>query len=383
MVLSNQFLTNKSTNLVSDFKGLFINNKKAQDSIHESGIMVFHCLKLSDKYLLDYVEIGAEENRNLPLGYQFYFFNYHPSTMAWLDTSKLKKLPGLVMTMILEVLPNDPFVMCPDNHFDGYCVLDPTLKSRNKKVFPFPRPLDSFPSAEKYVEKDIPVIGSFGFATRGKGFQHVVEAVNKEFDQAIIKINIPFGDFVPDSKRYANYLGDLCRNTAKKGIDVIVSHDYMSKTQLINWCSQNTLNCFLYDRNIPGLAATTDQAIVSGRPLSVSENDTFRHILAYIPPYPDISLKGSIDKSLPWIKQMQSDWSPATFATKFENMLEKLLSHHTFSGSNMGTFELPVYKNTFSNSIAKRFRKYKRFFNLQKLKDVVFKRRKLKDEELI
>jgi len=29
-----------------------------------------------------------------------------------------------------------------------------------------------------YKEKEIPVIGSFGFATKGKGFQHVVEAVN-------------------------------------------------------------------------------------------------------------------------------------------------------------------------------------------------------------
>lgn len=369
--------------MASEVKGLFINNKRAQDSIHESGKMVFNCLKLSDKYLLDYIEVNQEENRNLPSGYEFYFFNYHPSTMAWLDTSKLKKLPGLVITMILEVLPDDPFVMCPDSHFDGYCVLDPTLKSKNKKVFAFPRPLDSIIPVERYTERDTPVIGSFGFATRGKGFQHVVEAVNREFNQAIVKINIPFGDFVPDSEKYANYLGDLCRGKAKKGIEVIVSHDYMSKIQLINWCSKNTLNCFLYDRNLPGLAATTDQAIVSGRPLSVSQNDTFRHILSYIPAYPEISLKDSIDKSSPWVKQMQFDWSPFNFAIKFEAMLEKLLSRHKVDSDNIGTFELPIFKNTFSNSIAKRFRKYKRFLNLKKVRQVFFQSRKIKDEELI
>ena len=369
--------------MASEVKGLFINNKKAQDSIHESGKMVFNCLSLSEKYLLDYTEISIEENRDLPLGYQFYFFNYHPSTMAWLDTSQLKKLPGIIITMILEVLPNDPFVMSPDSHFDGYCVLDPTLKSKNKKVFAFPRPLDSFLPVQKYIEGQVPVIGSFGFATKGKGFQHVVEAVNKEFEQAIVKINIPFGDFVPDSERYAKYLGDLCRSKAKKGVDVQVSHDYMSKTELINWCSQNTLNCFLYDRNLPGLAATTDQAIVSGRPLSVSQNETFRHILSYIPAYPKILLKDSIDKSLPWVKQMQSDWSPSNFAKKFEGMLEKLLSRHKFDENNIGTFELPILEHTLSNSIAKRYRKYKRFLNLQKLKQVFFQGRKLKDEELI
>ncbi len=369
--------------MVSELKGLFINNKKAQDSIHESGMMVFNCLKLSHKYLLDYLEISEQENRTIPLGYQFYFFNYHPSTMAWLDTSRLKKLPGLVMTMILEVLPDDPFVMCPYNHFHGYCVLDPTLKSNNKKVFSFPRPLEAFEPFEEYIEKDIPVIGSFGFATKGKGFQHVVEVVNKEFDAAIVKINIPFGDFVPESEGYANYLGDICRSKAKQGIEVIITHEYMTKNELIKWCGQNTLNCFLYDRNIPGLAATTDQAIVSGRPLSVSKNDTFRHIISYIQPYPYSSLKDSINKSIPFVKQMQQDWSPAKFALKFESMLANLLSRNTFSGNNLGTFELPILKSTFSSIIAKRFRKYKRFLNIKKLKQVVVKRRKLKNEELI
>ncbi|MEO8765034.1 MAG: hypothetical protein ABI416_12135 [Ginsengibacter sp.] len=369
--------------MAAGLKGLFVNNKKARDSIHESGIMVFNCLSLSEKYQLDYIEISKDGNRNIPFGYQFYFFNYHPSTMDWLDTSKLKGLPGLVLTMILEVLPGDPFVMCPDNHFHGYCVLDPTLKSSNKKVFPFPRPLDPLKPAIPYEKKEIPVIGSFGFATKGKGFQHVVEAVNKEFERALIKINIPFGDFVPYSQEYANYLGDLCKKIAKQGIDVVVTHDYMSKKELIEWCGHNTLNCFLYDRNLPGLAATTDQAIVSGRPLSVSNNDTFRHILAYIRPYPAVSLKDSIDQSILQIKQMQIDWSPATFAVRFENMLSKLLLPHPVIENNIGTFEIPLIKNTLANRIKKRYRKYKRFVSFQKLNYALSKGRKLKDEELI
>ncbi|MEP7253282.1 MAG: hypothetical protein ABI683_12905 [Ginsengibacter sp.] len=369
-------------NLASGVKGLFINNKKAQDSIHESGKMVFNCLKLSVKHTIDYVEI-SEDNRQIPIGYQFFFFNYHPSTMAWLDTAQLRKLPGVVITMVLEVLPNDPFVMCPDNHFDSYCVLDPTLKVRNKKVFAFPRPLDTDISVVKYVQKDKPVIGSFGFATKGKGFQHVIEAVNKEFDEAIVKINIPFGDFVPESEKYANYLGELCVQRAKAGIEVIISHDYMSKAELIDWCSQNTLNCFLYDRNIPGLAATTDQAIVSGRPLSVSKNDTFRHILSYLPPYPTMTLKEAIGKSTAAVEQMRLDWSPVNFARKFDDMINLLLSRHAITKSNNASFVLPILEPTISNKIAKRIRKYKRYLAFNKLRQFIFKRRKLKDEELI
>lgn len=363
-------------------KGLFINNIKAQDSIYESGLMVFNSLKLSSLYQLDYVEINVNQ-RTIPLGYDFYFFNYHPFTMAWVDTSQLKKINGLVLTMVLEVSPGNPFVLCPSTHFHGYCVLDPTIVHKNKRVFTFPRPLETINNLQPYVEKEIPVIGTFGFATRGKGFQHVVEAVNKEFEKAIVKINIPFGDFVPDSRTYSQFLGNLCKETAKKGIEVIVTHDYMSKEQLINWCSQNTLNCFLYDRNMPGLAATTDQAIISGRPIAISNNDTFRHILAYLPPYPNNSLKQSVEASTTAIKQMQKDWSQENFALKFEEMLQTLLSIHPKENQHQELFEIPVFKNTLPHKIKNIYKKYKGIFTIRKLKQLRILKRFFKYEEPI
>lgn len=344
--------------------------------------MVYDCLKLSDQFLLEYKEVSADQ-RTISRGYDFYLFNYHPSTMQWLDTARLKKLDGLVLTIILEVLPDDPFVMCPDNHFHGYCVLDPTIKSNNKKVFAFPRPLEIAEKIIPYQEKEIPVIGSFGFATKGKGFQHVVEAVNKEFDQAVVKINIPYGDFVPESKAYAEFLADTCKQKAKPGIEVVVTHSYMSKEELINWCAQNTLNCFLYDRNLPGLAATTDQAIVSGRPLSVSQNDTFRHILSYLKPYPEVSLKSAIENSSTIVQQMQKDWSPMVFSGKFERMLLQLNKQSPGKIVTDGEFILPLIQNGLVETIKKRYRKYKRFLSFQKMRYFISNRRKVNNEELI
>ena len=375
-------INHNKINLNPVIKGLFINNTKAQDSIYESGLMVFNCLKLSDKYIFDYVEVSIG-NCTIPLGYDFYFFNYHPSTMYWLDTGKLKKIPGIIITMILEVLPNDPFVMCPDNHFNGYCVLDPSLKTKNKSVFAFPRPLEIVTCLPNSQENEIPVIGSFGFATKGKGFQHVVEAVNKEFDRAVVKINMPYGDFVPHSKEYATYIGNLCKKKAKEGIQVIITHDYMEKRALIDWCARNTLNCFLYDRNLPGLSATTDQAIVSGRPLSVSQNDTFRHILAYLQPYPNVSLRQSIRESTLSVKQMQKDWSPEVFSIKFEEMLAVLIKRLPSKNKIKGEFVLPLLKNGFIELLKKRYRKYKRFLSVRKIKQVLTSRKKINDEELI
>lgn len=343
-------------------KGLFINNKKAKDSIHESGYMAYQCLKLSAKYDLDYIEVD-EQHREIQTGYDFYFFNYHPITMRWLATDQLKGKLKNVITMILEVAPGDAFVLCPENDFDIYCALDPTIISKGN-LYAFPRPLEKIDFQIPVVKNEIPVIGSFGFATTGKGFEHVVEAVNREFERALIKINIPYGDFVPDSKEYSEKLSALCKELAKPGIEVRITHDFMCKQDLIKWCAANDLNCFLYDRHMPGLAATTDQAIVSGRPLSVSDNDTFRHITVYLPPYPAFSLKDSLEKSPEIILKIHEDWCPQKFAARFGKILDE--NGIEEGEQEPGVLVLPLFTAKEEKPPVSKWKKYKikirRFF---------------------
>ena len=306
-----------------NLKGLFVNCVKAQDSIFESGKMTYECLIGSDVFSLDYVEISPE-NRAFSTDYDFYFFNYHYVTMDWLDAASLKEeLPGLKMTMVLEVSPNDPFVYCSPDYFDVYCVLDPTLKGDEQKTFAFPRPLEVFEQSEPYRPKEIPVIGSFGFATPGKGFETLVEAVNREFERATVKINLPYASYVENSAEYAAELARKCCEKAKPGIEVVVTHEFMSKPELIKWCAANTINCFFYDRNMPGLAATTDQAIASGRPLLISKNNTFRHIQQYIKPFPYQGLRDAIETTPEKVSRIRHDWSPAQFRRRFETVLQK------------------------------------------------------------
>ena len=308
-------------------RGVFVNVPEANCSIYESGRMVYGCLTLSDRYELTYVEID-EFARDLDTGVDFYAFNYHHVRMSWLDPASVRRLPGLKLTFVLETLPGNPFILCPPDAFDAYCALDPTMAIADNRVFAFPRPLETPPPLPAYVEPPVPVIGTFGFATRGKGFELVVDAVNREFDRAVVRINIPSSTFAhrPRSflapKDYAQVLSDLCVKTAKPGVDVVITHDYLSKPDLIRWCARNTLNCFLYDRNLPGLSATTDQAIVSGRPLAVSTNPTFRHIHPFITPYPAQRLRESIAASPRRVAAMQEEWTPRNFALRFEQVLE-------------------------------------------------------------
>jgi hypothetical protein len=306
-------------------RGLFLNPQKAQCSIHESGAMAWECLRDNAAYQLDYLELSAS-NPQIPWGYDFYLFNYHHVTMAWLDTGLVQYLPGLTTTLVLETLPNNPYVLCPAGVFDVYCALDPTMEIDDRRVYAFPRPLErNLLGTVNPVRNRIPVIGTFGFPTPGKGFELVVDAVNREFDKAIIRINIPAPSYSDvtylHGKNYTDYLEQLCRSVAKPGIEVEVTRDFLSKEGLIKWCAENTLNCFLYNRDQPGLSATTDQAITSGKPLAVSDNPTFRHLHRYLTAYPYRSLRQSIEDSGSEVMHMRNDWSQARFAEKFVEVL--------------------------------------------------------------
>ncbi|MEI8129015.1 MAG: hypothetical protein WCG95_05295, partial [bacterium] len=304
-------------------KGLFINSKAKKCSIHESGKMIYNCLLKSTTCKFDYTEIDVD-NRIISTGYDIYFFNYHYGTMSWLNIKQLKKDFGFVMTVVLEVLPSNPFPLVDENSFDIYCAIDPTMDIPDKKVFAFPRPLEPFEIPQEQDLLETPIIGSFGLPTAGKGFEKIVEAVNEEFDKAIIKINMPAADFVSNSVSIANEYEDKCMAIAKKGIEIKVTHDFLTKDELIKWCRSNTINCFFYDRNQPGLSATTDQAISSERPLLVSDNETFRHVTHYLKPYPECSIKEAIENSVPVVRQIKKDWSQDAFAQKFDEMIEKI-----------------------------------------------------------
>ncbi len=323
-------------------RGIFINTASASCSIFESGRMVYNSIKESDSYTLDYFSLDmldvpalAGEGRIVPLDssrgvaagdYDFWVFNWHFITMApHLDNDSIRRLPGRKFTVVLELEPGDPLKLVPRDVFDGFIALDPAAPEIDN-IFPFPRPLEGEPRRASSASRDIPVIGSFGFGTPGKGFELLVEAVNQAFEKAVVRINVPSGTYTGSTdvihwQEYPKYLAALCKRIAKPGIEIRFTHDYMTPEELLDWCADNDLNCFMYTRRQSGLSATTDQAIMSGRPLLTLSNDTFRHIHRYISPYPMIGLREAIETTVPSVRRIQRDWSRASFGATFERML--------------------------------------------------------------
>lgn len=218
-------------------RGVFINTAEESCSIFESGRMVYNCINASKLHKLDYfsldqIDIEALTSQGkiqlrqqldhdpVDVGtYDYWVFNWHFITMAGqISLEAIAKLPGKKFTIILELEPGNPLKHIPLDVFDGYIALDPAA-FRTNKIFPFPRPLEGNPHAPR-PRRDVPIIGSFGFGTPGKGFELLIEAVNREFDKAIVRVNIPEGAYTSSfdsihGESYPQYLASLCRRIAK------------------------------------------------------------------------------------------------------------------------------------------------------------------------
>ena len=322
---------------MAQYRALFLNSPQAQCSIHESGKMIFSAIADSSQFDWVYADLH-EKYQPDATAYDCVLFNYHPGTMPWLNMQAVRGIECLKGTIILETLPDSCFRMCPPDLFDFHLAIDPTVSEIPGRVYGLPRPLHSIATQTLAdpAEMAEPTIGTFGFATAGKGFERVVDAVNREFDRATIRAHIPQADFADKEMHrmhnmpYVEYLLQLMRKVAKAGVTIEATHAYHTQEEMVAWCGQNTINVFLYDRIQPGLSATTDQAIASGRPLLVSDNQTFRHIHTYMPAYPDWTLRQAIASGGQAVRKIQEAWNPDAFRKHLERaVLESMQVHHT------------------------------------------------------
>jgi FkbM family methyltransferase len=323
LLIKNGYVLYRENNVDDDYilnkkKGIFYNSKKATCSIYESGLMVYNCLKRSHMYELEYTE-----DTNFLYNYDFCIVNQHFTVNNWITEPMIKLFNKPAFCVVTEVSFSNNCVAKSPNFFTAYIVLDTTINEINN-IYAFPRPLEDNYDIILNEENKIPIIGSFGFATVGKSWHKIVEEVQKEFDEAIIRFNIPYATHIPDNQYRINSVIHECMSVLKNpNIKLQITHNIFSKEELIKWCSQNTINCFFYEREHmfnSGLCATTDQAIVSERPLLVTKDITFRHIHKYIDYYPNISIKQAIQNTINGVNKMKQDWSSKHFLEKFETI---------------------------------------------------------------
>jgi len=334
-------------------KILVILNKKSQCGVNEFGENILSALAHSNKY--DFVKAACgslKEYKELKKQHQpaIILFNYYPSVMPWVVTriaprvfrnniyNKKEVHIGIIHEATqaaadTAIKPAGKYFFNKNKSlhntiFDYYIAPDPTLLLQNPVVFKTGRLVPAYNNS--YPVPATPVIGSFGLATYNKGFELIVKKVQEEFDEAIIRINMPVADAMKEGAAYAKELSAKCTAALyKKGVQLEITHDFLSHDGVLDFIAKNSINVFLYqDYSERGLSSTIDYALAVQRPIAVSKSRMFRHILNAKPSVciDDLSLKQIMHNGTAPLEVYRKEWSAANLVWEYERIIGAVLT---------------------------------------------------------
>lgn len=309
-------------------KVLYINNKKQKCGVYEFGRMVGDALVDAKKHRFiycecdswaDYQAIYAREKPDVV------YYNYIPITMPWI-AGKNHRLNAIQIGMVHEVHQNYADTL-DDSIFDYHVVADTTLILRNPLVYKTGRLVPKYTSSPS--ANVVTTIGSFGFATSGKGFERIIDQVQKEFDHAHIRLNISFSKFIDEAGSAARSLAEsLQKKITKDGIALTVTHDHLNEHELLDFLAGNDLNAFFYDYQMGrGISSVTDWALAVNRPIAITRSSMFRHLATVNPSIfiEDRSLKEIINERGLQLEALRKEWSQENLIWDYERITDDVL----------------------------------------------------------
>lgn len=305
-------------------KALYFNHTQQNCGVHEYGKLLAEKLAASAEFDLAYLEVSSpkELRDNLLINREatVSFLNYHPETMSWLTKDLIQSFDQPVIGIMHEFGYSNAFYE-GSQIFDFRALIDPSVRPRVSNVTTHPRVVVGCrPSTTP--RKEI-TVGSFGFASPSKCFDHVVTLVKREFGEATIRFNIPPGFFCDPEGREAQKIADACREmVAGTGISLEIIHEFLPPQQLVDFLGENTINLFIYtDDRGRGISSAVDFAVASGRPFGVSDGTMFRH-LRHVCPEVFISkhsIRGILEYGDVPVKRLQGLWSDKNLAESFRD----------------------------------------------------------------
>ena len=331
-------------------KILFVSHKKAQCGVYEFGKNITDVLKHSKHYQFIRVECSSLDElktaiaKNTPAAI---IYNYMPSVFPWIATRIAPKLYrnniafiqipqiGIIHDITQHVA--DTAIIYKNKYFIGasnlfnllfdfYIAPDPTLLLKNPFVYKTGRLIPTYKNNFPIPIK--PIIGSFGFGTPKKGFEKIVQLVQQQFDEAVIRFNIPSADYGDKSGINAKAIAEKCKSLIiKPGIQITVTHDYMDNKAMLDFLAQNTINIFLYeDTSNRGLSSAVDNAMAVQRPVAVSDAVMFRHMFDIDPSIcvTRNNLKTIIQNGFAPLQKHYNEWNAENLLWEYERILNSV-----------------------------------------------------------
>jgi len=262
-------------------------------------------------------------------------YNFHGYTTPFFKEQTIRNKYSHIFHIMVhyDLLQTNIDNFVPE-HFHGfhYIISDnEKLNYNSGNVFCVTRSVPYLKKLEKKTRKDeIPIIGFQGFGFPHKGICRIAYKIQEEFDEAIFRLHIPysyFGD--PTGEKARARVNEVYSIITKPGIKIEVSHNFFSDEDIINWLSENTINCYFYDYlENSGIASSPDYAIASMRPIAINNSRMFVN-LHNLEPSIEIeknSLRQIIENGIEPLKPIYSKYTHQNVVKDYENICDKLLA---------------------------------------------------------
>lgn len=322
---------------------LFVSHKPSNCGVYEFGRNVAEALSHARVFSYEYVECDSASelaeavSRVSPV---VIIYNYHPTTMAWLTIAQAKRL-SIPQIGVMHEVTQSRADSADTSLFDYHVAPDPTLLLRNPRVFKTGRYVPRY--ERRSFEPEVPTIGSFGFATSGKGFERLVEEVKRGFERAKVVLRIPFARFGDEGGQRAREIARRCAALVESSqIELTVDHSFLSTGDLLNFLAGNSLNAFLYDDvKGRGISSVVDYALAVDRPIAVSSSSMFRHVHDARPSITvgETSLREILANGTRPLERYRAEWTIENLAWDYDRIVRTVLEReqrrpHSFVRSN-------------------------------------------------
>jgi hypothetical protein len=308
---------------------LFVSHRQTNCGIYQFGLQIGEVLRASRRYDFRYEECGDEHEyraliaRTSP---EVVIHNHNPTTMPWLRRGLMNRARAVQVGIIHEVT-QEVADAADERLFEFHVAADPTLELRNPRVFKTGRLVPEF--AGQFPEPDVPTIGSFGFGTHGKGFEELVGLVQAEFDQAVIRLHIPFSPYSDTDGQQVRAMVERIRaSITKPGLRLVVTHDFLPTSGLLEFLAKNSLNAFLYaQQKGRGISSVIDHALAVRRPIAISESSMFRHLHGVRPSVVvgQSSLREIMERGFTPLAPSAEAWTAANLVKDYERIVDAVL----------------------------------------------------------
>lgn len=298
---------------------LFVNNGLSACGVHEYGDAVFDILAADVPTGVNLVLADCPTQDSYCRAYALnqpdvVIWNYQWTTFPWVSDWLSDLTPAWHVGIAHDGRMADPMSV-NYNAFNRVISQDPTCPSIIGRLSSLVRPIRPMPERPPWTGR--PTVGSFGFVYGRKRFDTLTELVCRQYDDCLIRLHLPTGSLNAGvSERNALHMAERCRRIVResgKKIDIEITHDYMSRSELVEWLANNSINALWYDEDDgsrEGVSSCPDAMLECGRPMAVNKNQMFRHLFSRNihmedRPLPEIERDG-----MALIRAFRNTWTP-------------------------------------------------------------------------